>query len=64
MNEHANYIKIYEGYPEFMQEMQGLQSSKLSSYKFNSWSFPINVLDFYESMSFAPKFYSLIQASV
>lgn len=64
MNEQANYIKLYEGYPEFMLEMQGLQSSKLANYKFNNWSFPINVLDFYESMDFAPKFYALMQASV
>ena len=60
MNEQANYIKMYEGQPDFLLEMQGLQSSKLSNYKFAEWSFPINVLDFYESLSFGSKFYATI----
>ena len=62
MNENSNYVKLYEGYPEVMTEMQGLQQSKLANYKFNDWSFPINVLDFFESMTFAPKFYATIQS--
>ena len=64
MNEQANYIKMYEGQPDFLIEMQGLQSSKLSNYKFADWSFPINVLDFYESLNFGSKFYSTIQSIV
>ena len=57
MNENSSFVKFYEGY-------QGLQSSKLNSYKFSDWSFPINVLDFFESLSFASKFYSTIQTIV
>lgn len=64
MNEHANYIKLYEGYPELLVDMQGLSSSKLANYKFSDWSFPINVLDFFESLSFAPKFYATIQSII
>jgi hypothetical protein len=60
MNEQSNFTKLYEGYPDFLIELQGLQSSKLSNYKFSDWSHPINVLDFYESMTFAPKFYASI----
>lgn len=32
MNEHANYIKVYEGYPDFMVDLQLNHSSKLGSY--------------------------------
>jgi hypothetical protein len=64
MNEQANYIKMYEGFPDFLIEMQGLQSSKLSNYKFSDWSSPINVLDFYESLGFASRFYATVQSVV
>jgi hypothetical protein len=64
MNEQANYVKLYEGHPDALVEMQGLQSSKLSNYKLSDWSQPINVLDFYESLNFAPRFYSTIQSIV
>ena len=62
MNEQSNYIKLYEGYPEFITEMQGLQSAKLSNYRITDWSQPINVLDFYESLTFAPRFYATLQS--
>lgn len=62
MNENANYIRIYEGYPEFHLEMQGLSSQKLCQHRFTSWSTPINVLDFYECLGFTTKFYSTIQS--
>lgn len=60
MNENANYVRIYEGYPDFLIELQGLQSQKLCTYKFSDWSLPINVLDFYEGLDFTTKFYSTI----
>jgi hypothetical protein len=60
MNEQANYVKMFEGYPDNLLEMQGLQSSKLSNYKFSDWSAPINVLDFYESLSFGSRFYATL----
>jgi hypothetical protein len=55
---------MYEGFPDFLIEMQGLQSSKLSNYKFSDWSSPINVLDFYESLGFASRFYATVQSVV
>lgn len=64
MNEQSNYIKLYEGYPDMLLEMQALQSSKLNNYKFSDWSSPINVLDFYESLNFVPKFYASIQSVI
>lgn len=61
MNEHSNYTKLYEGYPDFLVDMQGLSTSKLSNYRMSDWSHPTNVLDFYESLTFAPRFYASIQ---
>ena len=29
MNENANFIRVYEGYPDRMLSMQGLKTSKL-----------------------------------
>jgi len=64
MNEHSNYVKLYEGYPDFHVDMQSLKSSKLSNYKFSEWSHPINVLDFFESLNFSSKFYASIQSVI
>jgi hypothetical protein len=47
MNEHANFIRIYEGYPDFMIDIQRNQSSKLGTLKITDGSLPINILDFY-----------------
>ena len=61
MNEHSNYVKMYEGHPDLLFDFQSLQQSKLTNYKFSDWSFPINVLDFYDSVTFAHKFYATLQ---
>lgn len=60
MNEHANYIKVYEGYPEFVKDLQGNKSSKLGALKVTPWSESINLLDFYESLQFINKLYSTV----
>jgi hypothetical protein len=61
MNEHSNYVKMYEGHPDLLFDFQSMQQSKLTNYKFSDWSFPINVLDFYDSVTFAHKFYATLQ---
>eukprot|EP00350_Pseudokeronopsis_sp_OXSARD2_P012214 CAMPEP_0170566468 /NCGR_PEP_ID=MMETSP0211-20121228/79858_1 /TAXON_ID=311385 /ORGANISM="Pseudokeronopsis sp., Strain OXSARD2" /LENGTH=48 /DNA_ID= /DNA_START= /DNA_END= /DNA_ORIENTATION= len=35
MNENANFVRVHEGYPDQIIELQGLVSSKLSNIKFN-----------------------------
>ena len=62
MNENSNYVRVYEGYPEFLTDIQGLITQKLSQYRFNSWSVPVNILDFYEGLSFVPKLYATLQS--
>ena len=59
MNENSNYIRVYEGYPEFMIDFQINKSSKLGSLKMTPWSLPINILDFYNSLTFINKFYAI-----
>ena len=63
MNEHANFVRTYEGYPDFMIDLQANKSSKLGNFKVAPWSIPINLLDFYESLGFINKLYSTIKAS-
>lgn len=60
MNENSNFIRVYEGYPDFHIELTGLQSNKLCNYKFSEWGVPINVLDFFDSLTFVTKFYATI----
>lgn len=62
MNENANFIRVYEGYPDFHLEINGLKSLKLCHHKYNDWSVPMNILDFYESLGFISKFYATIQS--
>lgn len=64
MNEYTNYVRVYEGYPDFILD-KGVNSvthkkSKLNEFKLNKWSLPINFLDFYDSLGFINKLYSLI----
>ena len=62
MNEHANYVKVYEGFPEFMVDLQAFKSSKLGQFKVTPWSLPINLLDFYDSLTCVNKLYATIKA--
>ena len=59
MNEHTNFIQIHEGYPEFINFPQG--SGALKRFKPCPWSTDQGVLDFYDSLGFINKFYSITQ---
>lgn len=62
MNEYANYVRVYEGYPEFMIDMKTVNpNSQLKNFKFTPWSLPINLLDFYQSLNCINKFYAIIR---
>lgn len=63
MNEHANYVKVYEGYPDFMVDLQLNHTSRLGSYKVTLWSMPINILDFFESLNFINKLYATLKSA-
>ena len=61
MNENANFVVAYEGYPEFLTQLLHrsiLEKNRL--FRTNAWSLDTGALDFYESLDFAPRFYSLM----
>ncbi|CDW83349.1 UNKNOWN [Stylonychia lemnae] len=62
MNENANFIRVYEGYPDQHLYLSAQASQKLCLYKFSEWNIPINVLDFFDSLNFCTKFYATIQS--
>lgn len=62
MKEHSNFIAIYEGYPEYLTQLTHrsiLDKNKI--FKCNEWSQPTGVLDFYDTLEFINKFYSITQ---
>jgi hypothetical protein len=66
MNEHANFIQVYEGYPEFIHlhtPSAGTHGGrkKVEGFKNNEFTPDTGVLDFYEGLDFASKFYSTMQ---
>ena len=63
MNEHANFIQVYEGYPEFIHlynRSKGTHGGRkrVESFKTNDFTQDTGVLDFYEGLDFGSKFYS------
>ena len=62
MNENANFITTYEGYPEFLTHLvhkSVVEKNRL--FKPNSWSQATGALDFYDSLDFVTRNYSLMQ---
>ncbi len=60
MQEHSNFIAMYEGYPEFLTVLTHrsiLDKNRL--FKVNSWSQKTGALDFYDSLEFINKLYSI-----
>lgn len=61
MNENANFIVAYEGYPEFLTQLMHksiIEKNRL--FKLNSWSQDTGALDFYESLDFAVQFFAVM----
>ena len=61
MNENANFITTYEGYPEFLTQLvhkSVVEKNRL--FKPNSWSQATGALDFYDSLDFVTRNYSLM----
>jgi hypothetical protein len=60
MNENANFVIAYEGYPEFLtQLMHKSIVEKNRLFKVNSWSENTGALDFYDSLDFCTKLYAM-----
>lgn len=62
MNENANFIVTYEGYPEFLTQLLNksiVEKNRL--FKVNSWSQDTGALDFYETLDFSIKLYAVMQ---
>ena len=60
MNEQANFIAVHDGYPEFLTFMQGGMGGEMSkSFKATPESEDCGVLDFYSSLDFINRFYSI-----
>ena len=61
MNEQTNFITIHEGYPEFLNNLQGGSgSAAMKSFKPCPWSQDTANLDFYDSLDFINKFYAVM----
>ena len=53
MGEHAHFIELHEGYPEFLTRLtHGSIMDKNREFKPNPWSQETGALDFYESLDF------------
>ena len=62
MNEHTNFMQIHEGYPEYLTCLQGGSGgSEMKRFKPCPWSQEAGNLDFYDSLDFINKFYSITQ---
>jgi len=60
MREHSNFITVYEGYPEFLTMLTHKSIlDKNRIFKVNQWSQDTGALDFYDSLAFINKFYSI-----
>ena len=61
MNEQSNFITIHEGYPEFLNNLQGGSGSgTMKNFKPCPWSQDTANLDFYDSLDFINKFYAIM----
>ena len=60
MAEHAAFIQVHEGYPEFLTRLthQSIMD-KNRLFKCNEWSQDTGSLDFYESLDFINKFHAV-----
>ena len=62
MNEHTNFMQIHEGYPENLTCLQGGSGgSEMKRFKPCPWSQEAGNLDFYDSLDFINKYYSITQ---
>lgn len=60
MGEHSNFIACHEGYPEFLTRLTHrsiMDGNKC--FQPNSWSQDTGSLDFYETLDFVNRFYSV-----
>lgn len=60
MGEHAHFISLHEGYPEFLTRLTHrsiLDKNRL--FKPNHWSQETGSLDFYETLDFITKYYAV-----
>lgn len=63
MADHSHFIQIHEGYPEFLTKLTHRSIiDKNRTFKVNPWSQETGSLDFYETLDFASKVYSITQA--
>jgi len=63
MNEHQHFIAVHEGYPEFLTRLTHESiMDKNRLFKANPWSQETGSLDFYETLDFISKLYSLLQS--
>ena len=61
MNENANFITSYEGYPELLTNLIRKSIKNNTLFKPNNWSQETGALDFYDSLDFATKLYGMLQ---
>jgi hypothetical protein len=64
MNEHANFVQMYDGHPEFINftsptsdpgnNTPGTERIK-SAFEVSPWSQSVGMLDFYENLDFSSK---------
>lgn len=60
MNENANFIVAYEGYPEYLTHVIKKSIKNNIVFKPNYWSQETGALDFYDSLDFVVKLYSIL----
>lgn len=61
MGEHAHFIQIHEGYPEFLSRLTHRSiCEKNKLFKPNPWSQETGSLDFYESLDFINRYHSTL----
>lgn len=62
MGEHAHFIEVHEGYPEFLTRLTHRSIiTKNQCFKPSPWSQPCGSLDFYETLDFVTRFYAVSQ---
>lgn len=61
MNEQVNFTQVHEGYPEFLMQLQGGNEGGKNKRIFtvNPWSQDCGTLDFYVTLDFVNKYYSV-----
>lgn len=62
MAEHSHFIAIHEGYPEFLTRLTHRSIiDKNRCFKPSPWSQETGSLDFYETLDFVTRFYSITE---